>query len=143
MQATCPRRRELDEVGERPRAALLGEPDQDDEDLRRCAGVGKRPVARLGRDAEEVREGCEPDLPRALPEQSPREPDGVDDRRGDATPRQELHLPVEEGEVEAGVVRDDRRVPGEREQAADGQLGAWRSRERLRADPRDGRDGGG
>ena len=94
-------------------------------------------------DAEEVREGCEPDLPRALPEQAPREPDGVDDRRGDATPREELDLPVEEGEVEAGVVRDDRRVAGEREQAADGELGAWRSRERLGADPGDGRDGGG
>src|SRR6185312_7385506 len=91
----------------------------------------------------EVREGCEPDLLGALPQQAPREPDGVDDRRGDAAPGEELDLTVEEGEVEAGVVRDDRRVAGEREQPADGELRARGSSQRLGADPGDRRDGGG
>ena len=54
-------RGELDEVGERPRAALLREPEQAHEDLRRGLRVGERPVARRGRDAEEVRERREPE----------------------------------------------------------------------------------
>ena len=119
MQPASARRSELDDVRERACAALLGEPDEHDEDLGRRAGVGQRTVARLGRDAEEVRQRGEPDTARALPEQASREPDGVDDRRGDAPSGEQLDLAVEEREVEARVVRDDRRVAGEGEQLPD------------------------
>ena len=66
-------------------------------------------MARLGRDAEEVRQRGEADAARALAEQPPREPDGVDDRRGDAPAREPLDLAVEEAQVEARVVGDERR----------------------------------
>ena len=46
LQAPGARCRQLDEVGDRLRAALLREPDQRDQDLRRGGGVGERPMAR-------------------------------------------------------------------------------------------------
>ena len=54
-RAACAARRAL-EVGERPRAALLGEPDQPSEDLRGRLRVGQRAVAGPRRGAEEERE---------------------------------------------------------------------------------------
>ena len=44
-----PRRREPDEIGDRPRAALLREPDQREQHLRRRLRIGQRAVARLHR----------------------------------------------------------------------------------------------
>ena len=55
------------------------------------------------------------------PEQLPREPDGVDDGRGDAAAGQPHRLVVEERHVEARVVRDEDRVAREGEEAADGR----------------------
>ena len=54
------RRRQLDELGDGRRAALLGEPDQAQEDLRRRLRIRQRAVARPRRGAEEVRERREP-----------------------------------------------------------------------------------
>ena len=52
-------------------------------------------------------ERSEADAGDAAGEQLPGEADRVDDRRRQPAAGDELHLPVEEGEVEAGVVRDD------------------------------------
>jgi hypothetical protein len=98
-------------------------------------------VARLGRDAEEVRERRKPHAPRPLAEQPPREPDGVHDRRGDAPPGEELDLAVEKREVEACVVGDDRGVSGERDEAADREVGTRRAAQRRGPDPGQRRDG--
>ena len=122
VQAPRARSGELDEVGQRAGAALLGEPDQDDEDLRRRAGVRQGPVARLGGDAEEVRERRQPDATRPLAEEPSGEPHRVHDGRGDAPARQVRHLAVEEREVEPRVVGDQRGVSGEREQLPDGMV---------------------
>ena len=73
-------------------------------------------MARLGRDAEEVRERREPDPPRPLAEQPSGEPDRVDDGRRDLPPGEPGDLDVEEGEIETRVVRDERCVPGERDE---------------------------
>ena len=134
LRVQSPRARsgELDEVGQRAGAPLLGEPDQDDEDLRRRAGVRQRAVARLGRDAEEVRERREPDATRPLAEEPSGEPDGVHDGSGDAPARQVRHLAVEEREVEPRVVRDERGVSGERDEAA-GRHGRRAERHGARA----------
>ena len=129
-------RRELDEVGERPRAPLLREPEQAHEDLRRGLRVGERPVARHRRDAEEVGERREAEAARPLRQQPLREPDGVDDGRRDAPPGEELDLAVEEAEVEARVVRDERRVAGEREEPAHRELDPGRPAEGGRLDAR-------
>ena len=75
-------------------------------------------MARLGRDAEEVRQRGEADAARALTEQAARQPDGVDDGRCDPLAREPLDLALEEREVEARVVGDDGGVTREREQAA-------------------------
>ena len=112
------RRRELDELGDRARTALLRETDQREQDLRRRLRVGERPVTGPRRRAEEMRERREPDARDPAGEHSPREPDGVDDRRGDSPARQPLHLAVEEADVEARVVGDEHRVAGELEEAA-------------------------
>ena len=61
-------------------------------------------------------------------EEPAREPDGVDDRRGDAPAGEPLDGAVEEADVEAGVVRGERRVAREREEAADGELRTRRAR---------------
>ena len=137
------RRGELDEVGERPRAPLLREPEQADEDLGRRLRVRQRPVARRGRDAEEVRERREAEALRPLAEEPLREPDGVDDRRGDPPPGEELDLAVEEGEVEARVVRDERAVAGELEEAPDRELGPRRAAQRRLPDAGERGDRGG
>ena len=68
-------------------------------------------------------------------EKPPREPDRVDDRRRDAPAGEPLDLALEEREVEARVVRDERRVAREAEEAADGQLRARRPPQVGVADP--------
>ena len=116
VHATRPRRRELDEVGDGARAALLRHPDQREQDLGRRLRVRQRAVARprIGREA--VRERGEV---RGLPaEQPPREPDGVDDGRRDAVAGEPHRLVVEERHVEARVVRDEDGVAREGEEAA-------------------------
>ena len=122
VQAPRARGGELDEVGQRAGAPLLGEPDQDDEDLRGRPGVRQGAVARLGRDAEEVRERRQPDATRPPGEEPSCEPHGVHDGCGDSPARQVRHLAVEEREVEPRVVRDQRGVAGEREQLPDGMV---------------------
>ena len=118
MEPPRPRRSELDDLGERPRAALLREPEERDEDLRRRERVGQRAMARLARRAEEVREPRQREALAPPVQQAPGEPDRVDHRRGDPAPGQSLDGVVEEPDVEAGVVRHERRIAGEREKAA-------------------------
>ena len=65
-----------------------------------------------------------------------REPDRVDDRRGEAPAREALELVLEEGDVEARVVRDEHGVARELEEAADGDLRARRAAQVLVPDPR-------
>ena len=108
------------EVGDRPRAAFLREPDQREQHLGRRLRVRKRAVARLHRRADEVRELGEARARHAPREQAPRERHRVDDGRRDPRAGEQLRLAVEEGEVEAGVVRDEHRVAGEGEEPADG-----------------------
>ncbi len=54
-----------------------------------------------------------------------------------------LHLAVEEREVEARVVGDDRAVAGERDEAADREVDARRGTQRRGPDPGQRRDGRG
>src|SRR6266508_3880813 len=89
VHAPLPRRRERDEVADRPRAALLREADQRDEDFRRRLRVGQRAVAGTRRRPEEVCERGEADARDPAGEQRAREPDGVDDGPGEA--RSEEH----------------------------------------------------
>ena len=142
VQPPGARRGELDEIGDRLGAALLGEPDQRDQDLGRGCGVRQRPVARLGRRAEEVGQAREAEVPRPALEQPSREPDRVDHGRRDPPPGQAQHGVVEEGHVEARVVRDEHGVAREREETAHGEIRARRSADVSLADARQGRDRG-
>ena len=142
MQAPGTRRGELDEIRQGPRAALLREPEQHEQDLRGRPGVRQRAMTRLGGDAEELGERREPDAPRALAEHPPREPHRVDDGGCNPASRQELDLAIEEREVEARVVRDDRRVAGELEQTADRELRPRCPAKGRGVDPGQRRDGG-
>ena len=139
-EPACARRGEIDELRHRRGAALLGEADQRQQDLRRRLRVGERAVARPGRRAEEVGERGEPDALLAALEQPPREPDRVDDRRRHPPAREPLDLAVEEAHVEAGVVGDEHGVAGELEEAAHGELDRRRSPERAGVDSRQRRD---
>ena len=116
VDAAGARRAELLEVGDRLGAALLCEPDQAEQDLRRRLGVGKRAVARAHARAEEPRERRQAGPRGATGEQATSEPDRVDHRRRDPPPRLPLGLAVEEGEVEACVVGDEDGVAGEGEE---------------------------
>ena len=135
-QPACARRGEVDELRHRLGAALLGEPDQREQDLRRRLRVGERAVARPGRRAEEVGERRQADALLAALEQAPREPDRVDDRRRHSPARQPLDLAIEEAHVEAGVVGDEHGVARELEEPPHGQLDRRRSPQRPRVDPR-------
>ncbi len=129
MEPARARRRELDDLGERARAALLGETEERDEDLRRRERVGERAMARLRGRAEEVRELREREALAPSVEEPAREPDGVDDRRCDAPAREALDGAVEETDVEARVVGGERRVAREREEPPDRELGPGRASE--------------
>ena len=124
------------------RAALLREPDQREQDLRRRLCVRERPVTRPRRRAEEVRERREPDALDPAGEHSPREPDGVDDRCGDSPAGQPLDLAVEEADVEARVVRDEHRVAGELEETTHRELDRRCAAQLARVDPGQRRDRG-
>ena len=128
VDAAPPRRRQLDEVGDRARAALLRETDQLEQDLGGRLRIRQRAVARARARPEEVRERGEPEARRAAGEQAAREPDRVDDGRGEPPAAEAQHRRVEERHVEARVVRDEHRVAGELEEA--------RRRERRRCGAR-------
>ncbi len=116
--ASRTRRRERDEIGDGSCAALLREADQGEQHLRRCLRVGQSPVARLHRGAEEIGELPEARAGHTAGKQPPRERDRVDDRRREPRSRQALGLAVEEGEIEARVVRDEHGVSGEGQEVA-------------------------
>src|SRR4249920_3278536 len=73
-------------------------------------------------------------------EQASGEPDGVEDRRGDSSPREPLDLAIEEPDVETGVVRDERHVACECEKSADGELGSGSCSKVVSANPGQRRD---
>ena len=135
-----PRRGEVDDVGHRPRAVLLREAEEREQDLRRRLGVRQCAVAGPRAGAEEVRERGEADAAQATGEQAAGEPDGVDDRRRDPPSRQPLHLAVEEADVEAGVVGDEDGIAREIEEAANRELHRRCAAQRRRVDPGQRRD---
>ena len=142
MQAPRPRGSQLRKIADRPRAPLLREPDQREQNLRRRLRVGERAMARADRRAEEVGERREADSSHPAVQQAPREPDGVDDRRRDPPAGQALDLPVEEGDVEASVVSDQDRLAGERDEPANRRLRPGCAEEELRRDTGELRHGG-
>ena len=98
--APRPRRRERDELGDGPCAALLCEPDQREQHLCGRLRVGQGAMARLHRGAEEVGELREAGAGDAAGQQATGERDRVDDRGGEARARQPLGLAIEERERE-------------------------------------------
>ncbi|MDX6387194.1 MAG: hypothetical protein QOD85_996, partial [Gaiellaceae bacterium] len=136
------RRGEIDEIRNRARSAFLCEPDQVEQDLRRCLRVGEGSVARARLRSEEVRERCEPGARSAAGEQATGETDGVDDRRCEASAGHPLCLAVQKREIEAGVVRDQHRVARELEEAADRDAGMRLAAELGVVEPRDRRNRG-
>ena len=140
MEATRPRSGELDEVGDRARAALLRESDQREQDLGSRLRIRERPVTRPHARAEELRERCEPDACGAAGEQAPGEPHGVDDRSRDAAPREPFDGPVEKRHVEARIVGDQHRIAGELEKAPHRQVDARRPPDVRGADAGERRD---
>ena len=128
VNAPGTRRREVDEVGDRPRAALLRQADQAQQDLGRRLRVRQRAMTRLRVGHEVTRERRK--IRRATPEQPPRERHRVDDGRGDAPAGQPHRLVVEEGHIEPCVVRDQDCVAGEAEELAD-DSSDWRRATQL------------
>ncbi len=135
VHAARARSRQLLEVGDRAGAALLREPDQREQDLRGRLGVRERAVAGRDRRAEEVRERGQAHPLDASPQQVARERDGVEHRRGEALAGEPVELAVDEAGVEAGVVRDEQRVAGERAEAPQSGAHARRTAELLVAQP--------
>src|SRR5205814_4808958 len=81
--------------------------------------VGKCAVARPRGGSEKLCQGCESRTRRASREQPTRKTDRVDDRCRKPCARQTLRLTIEEGEIEARVVRDEDRIARESEKATD------------------------
>ena len=127
VDATRPRCRELVQIGQRARAPLLCLADQAHQDFRRRECVGQRAVAGLGRGAVEVRERGEADAADAAVQKPARERGRVECGRTQPPSRQPFELPVEERDVEARVVRDERRVTREGEEGADRRADSGRA----------------
>ena len=125
------------EVGDRPRSAFLREADQGEQQLGGGAGVRERAVTRPLARIEKPRELTETEARYASGEQGPRQPHGVYDRRPDAAAGQELGLTVEEGEVEARVVRHEDSVACEGEEASHGLRRPWCATELSGSESRD------
>jgi hypothetical protein len=141
MQAPRPRSSQLGEIADRPGPPLLRQPDQREQDLRRCLRVGERAMARLDRGPEEVGERGEPDASHPAAQEAAGKPHGVDDWRRDPPSGQTFDLPVEEGEVEAGVVGNEHRVARERNEPAHRRLRSRRADQDVRRDAGELRDG--
>ena len=90
------------------------------------ARVGERAVAGVDRGAEEVRQGAEAHAGGATGEQPAREPDGVEDGRGEPPALDELHLPVEEAGTSKRALWATSTLPPAKE-SAHGLEGARRS----------------
>ena len=116
-------RGEVREIRDRLGSTFLREPEQPDENLRGRLCVGQRAMTGGDSGAEEVRERRESEPRAATGQQAPREPDGVDNRAGQARPDESLRLAVEERQVEARIVRDEHGVAGEAEEPAHRGLG--------------------
>ena len=93
------------EIRDCPGSTLLGQADEAEEDLGRGLGIRERPMAWRGGRAEEMREGGEARARDASRQQAPSEPDRVDDGRGQSPPLDELHLAVDEAEIELDIDR--------------------------------------
>ena len=142
VQPPGARRRELDHLGERPRAALLREPEERDENLGRRERIGQRAMAGLARRAEEVRELAQREALAPAMQQPPREPHGVDDRRGDPLAGEVGDGAIEEADVEARVVGGERRVARERQEPTHRELRTRRGAQLGVAKPRQPDDRG-
>jgi hypothetical protein len=118
LHAARPGRGQLAQLGDRAHSSFLRQANQAEQDLGRRLCVWERAVAGARRGDEPVRERGEVRRPPA--EQLAREANGVDHRRRDAPAGQPHGLVVEEGHVEARVVRDEDRVAGEGQKAPDG-----------------------
>ena len=117
MESPSPRCRQLDEICDRLGPTLLREPDERDQDLGRRGRIGERAVTWRCRRPEEVRERMQAESSRPAAEQSPRQPDRVDDGRRHTPSGEALDRAVEEAHVETRIVRDENRVAGEGEKA--------------------------
>ena len=116
-------RRQLEDVCDRARSSLLGEPQQVDEDLARRPGVRQRPVAGLRRGAEEVRQRRKAHARGAAGEKPPRQPDRVQDGQAEPPSMQPLDLMVQKADVEPRIVGHEHAVAGEIEEAGDSDPG--------------------
>ena len=106
-----------------------------DEDLGGRFRVGQRTVAGLGSDSEEVRERGEADPPASPFEQPTRERRGAERGLGESPPVPHEELLLEEALVEAGVVRDEQVVTGEREEPLEDVADSGRAAELLLSQP--------
>ena len=116
--APCSRRREPDEVRNRARPSFLREADECEQHLGRSLRVRQGPVTGLHRCAEEVGELAETRAGHPSCQQPPGKRHRVDDGRCEPRACQALGLAIQEGEIEARVVRDEHRIAGEGEEVA-------------------------
>ena len=107
------RRSERQQVVDRARAALLGPPEQHEQDLRGRLGVRQRAVAGLDGGVEALAEAAQRQAARRGHEDAAGQPDGVDDRAGQARAAAPSQRRVQERRVEARVVGDEHGVARE------------------------------
>ena len=115
--------------------SFLGEPEQKDGNLGSRDRVRKRTMAGPSRHPEEMGKLCEREALASPVEKAPGEPDGVDHRCSTASTGETLDGTVEERDVEAGIVGDQRGVAGEGQEATHRRLGARRPPQVLLPDP--------
>jgi len=140
VQAARARCAEFEDVGQRPRAALLREPEKCDEDLGGRERIGQCAMARLPRRAEEVRELPKGEALAPAVEEPAGEPDRIQHGRHDPPPGQPRNLAIEEADVEARIVCDERRFAREGEEAPDRDLRPGRAAQLLVTKAGEGRD---
>ena len=119
VHAASARSSERTQLGEPAGAELLGETDQADQDFSGCLRVRQRPMAGSRRHPEEVGERRETDPAQAPFEQAAGQGRRAQRRLCQPPPVQPGQLAFQKALVEPGVVRDQRGVAGEGEEASD------------------------
>src|SRR5262249_713110 len=128
------------QLGDTSGTPLLGKADEVQEHLCGCFGVWKRTVARGRRNAEEGGKRGKADAPAPAFEQAAGKRGRTEGRFGETTTMQHKELSLEKALVEPGVVSDEQRVSGERQEARKHLRGRRRGPELALAEARQAGD---
>jgi hypothetical protein len=121
LRRTWSREPEIERILDRPRATLLRDPEQHEQELTRRLRIGQRAVDGTRRKREAVGQRVQIAAQPATGQQPPRERDRVEHRQLEPSSVDRAERALQEADVEARVVRDEHAALREPQQVAQGR----------------------